>query len=79
MTKFNALLARAPESFIKDAAIESPDEVQLENDFANMAFAFLQDRAPKLIPYLLGFEVVDREEDGSKAIGIFGFKVGEDY
>jgi hypothetical protein len=79
MTTFTSLLATAPASFVKDADIESPDEVQLENDFSNMAFSFLQDRAPKMIPYLLGFEVVDREEDGSKAIGIFGFKVGDDY
>ena len=79
MRKFNDLLAEVPTSFIKDAAIESPDEQQLEADFANMAFAFLQDRAGGLLPYLLGFEVVDREEDGSKAIGIFGFKIDEDY
>jgi hypothetical protein len=29
--------------------------------------------------YLLGFETVEREEDGSRAVGIFGFKVGKDY
>jgi hypothetical protein len=44
-----------------------------------MAFVFLRDRAPALMPYLLGFEVVDREEDGSRAIGIFGFKVSGEY
>jgi len=69
----------APESLTKYAGVESPDEQQLEQDFANMSFMFIQDRAAKLVPYMLGFEVVEREEDGSRAIGIFGFKIGEDY
>ena len=79
MTVFENLLAQVPEIFAKKADIESPDEHQLEMDFSNIAFAFLQDRAPAMLSFLLGFEVVDREEDGSKAVGIFGFKVGEDY
>lgn len=79
MTKFNDLLATPPQSFIKDADIESPDQSKLESDFASMAFVFLRDRAPALLPYLLGFEIVDREEDGSRAVGIFGFKMGDDY
>lgn len=61
------------------SGVESPDENQLEQDFARLAYMFVQDRAPGLMKYLLGFEVVNREEDGSKAVGIFGFKVGKDY
>lgn len=79
MSTFNGLLADIPDALVKVSGIESPDEVQLENDFANMAFAFLRDRAAGLMPYLLGFEVVDREADGSKAVGIFGFKIDDDY
>jgi hypothetical protein len=77
--KLANLLATAPASLIKDADVESPDEAQLESDFASMAFVFLRDRAPALMPYLLGFEVVDREEDGSRAVGIFGFKISGEY
>ena len=73
------LLVSPPESFVKDADIENPDQTQLENDFGNMAFLFLRDRAAALMPYLLGFEVVEREEDGSKAVGIFGFKISNQY
>lgn len=77
---FKSLLASMPVGMNKESAgIESPDEVQLEQDFGRMAYLFLKDRAAGLIPYLLGFEIVDREEDGSKAVGIFGFKLGEDY
>ena len=54
-------------------------ESQLEQDFAKLAFMFIADRAQQLMRYLLGFEVVEHEPDGSKAIGVFGFKVGEDY
>jgi len=67
------------EELVKAAGVESPDEAQLEQDFASLAFLFIQDRAAQLMPYLLGFEVVEREEDGSKAVGIFGFKVGDEY
>lgn len=79
MSKFISLLANLPVGLTKNADIESPDEVQLEQDFARLAYTFLKDRAAGLIPYLLGFEVVDREEDGSKAVGMFGFKIGKDY
>jgi len=79
MSKFTSLLANLPVGLTKNADIESPDEVQLEQDFARLAYTFLKDRAAGLIPYLLGFEVVEREEDGSKAVGMFGFKIGKDY
>ena len=60
-------------------APESADETQFENDFSNLAFQFVQDRAPALMPYMLGFEVVDRTDDGSKAVGIYGYKIDDDF
>ena len=60
-------------------APESANQKQYEDDFGSLAYQFVQDRAPALIPYLLGFEVVDRNDDGSKAVGIFGYKVGDDF
>ena len=68
MPTFKSLLAKAPIGMDKSADVESPDEVQLEQDFGRLAYTFLKDRAPGLIPYLLGFEVVEREEDGSRAV-----------
>lgn len=76
MSRLNRILADYP---ILKQAVESPDRVQHEKDFSSLAFAFLQDRAPGLLPYLLGFEVVDRDEDGSKAVGIFGFNISGHY
>lgn len=58
---------------------ESANQRQFEDDFGSLAYQFVQDRAPGLIPYMLGFEVVDRNDDGSKAVGIFGYKVDDDF
>lgn len=76
MSRLNKILADFP---ILKTAVENPDRAQHEKDFSQLAFAFLQDRAAGLLPYLLGFEVVDRDEDGSKAVGIFGFNVSGHY
>jgi hypothetical protein len=60
-------------------APESANHKQYEDDFGTLAYQFVQDRAPALLPYLIGFEIVDRNEDGSKAVGIFGYKVDDDF
>ncbi len=60
-------------------APESANQRQFEDDFGALAYQFVQDRAPALVPYMLGFEIVDRNEDGSKAVGIFGYKIDEDF
>lgn len=60
-------------------APESANQRQFEDDFGSLAYQFVEDRAPALVPYMLGFEVVDRNEDGSKAVGIFGYKVDDDF
>lgn len=54
-------------------------ESQLEQDFSKLAYMFVADKAAQLMRYLLGFEVVSHEPDGSKAVGIFGFSVGDNY
>jgi len=63
----------------KEAGVERPDQTQLESDFSQMAFQFVQDRAADLSPYMLGFEVVERDDDGSKVCGVFGYKIGKAY
>lgn len=77
MVKLKDLLLSA--DFLKQAGPENPSQQQLEQDFGALAYNFLADRAPKLIDYLLGFETVDQEEDGSRAVGIFGFKIDDVY
>ena len=62
---FKSLLADdkfTSDLWLHKEAQEQPDETQFAQDFANLAFQFMQDRAPALMKYLLGFEVVDRAE-----------------
>lgn len=60
-------------------APESADQKQFEQDLSTLAYQFVVDRAPALLPYMLGFEVVDRSDDGSKAVGIYGYKIDDDF
>lgn len=64
---------------IKQASIDIPNRQQYESDFGKMAYVFLQDRVPQMIPYLVGFEVVEQEPDGTKAVGMFGFRVSSRF
>ena len=73
MVQFNDLLME------KFAGPDNPSKSQLEADFGNLAYNFFKDRAAQLVPFLLGFEIVEQEEDGSRAIGIFGCKIGDNY
>jgi len=79
MPKFTDLLADTPADIQKFAAIESPDRESVEEDFGRLAFAFLRDRASALLPYLVGFEIVEQEPDGSKAVGLFGFSINKSF
>lgn len=50
-------------------------ETQLEKTFADLAHARLQDRSPALLDYLVGFQLIKQEDDGARAVGMFGFDV----
>ena len=73
--KLESLLLEQP-MMVKLSVVETPGGQQLEQDFGKLSFAFLKDRAPKLLPYMIGFEIVESNPDGSRAVGIFGFKIG---
>ena len=51
----------------------SPDK-QFEQSFFQLAFQRLEEKLYNLLPYLVGFEVVNKSPDGLKALGVFGFK-----
>jgi hypothetical protein len=52
-------------------------EVSLESTFSDLAFARLRDKANALMDYLLGFQMLKADEDGSRAVGIFGFEIDQ--
>src|SRR5687767_14666898 len=52
----------------------SPDQ-EFEQGFFQLAYK-LQSKLYNLLPFLVGFEVVNKSDDGGKAVGVFGFKSG---
>lgn len=51
--------------------------VPFEQALSNLAHAYLKDRAPQLLDHELGFQLLEKNEDNDRAIGIFGFQVGQ--
>ena len=66
--------------FVKKAGgSELGNDTQFEQSFSNLAHAYLKDKAPGLLDYEVGFELLERNEDNTKAVGVFGFKVGSQW
>jgi len=63
----------------KAASLGGDQEQSFEQAFASLAYTHIRDKAPRLLDFLIGFQLVDRNEDSTKAVGIFGFKIGEQW
>ena len=63
----------------KAATLGGEQETGFESAFANLAYQYIKDKVPRLIDYMLGFQLVDRNNDNTKAIGVFGFKAGPEW
>ncbi len=57
----------------------SASDANLEATFANLAFARLKDKAQSLLDYLVGFQMIDKNEEETHAVAVFGFKVGKEW
>ena len=55
------------------------DDAAFEQAFSNLAHAYLRDAAPKLLEHEIGFQLLDRNRENTKAIGVFAFKVGSQW
>jgi len=55
------------------------NETALEQTFSDLAYSHLRDKSQALLDYLVGFQMLKQEEDGQRAVGIFGFEIGGDY
>jgi hypothetical protein len=55
------------------------DSTSFEQAFSNLAHAYLRDSAPKLLDHEIGFQLLDRDQDNTKAVGVFAFKVGSTW
>lgn len=61
---------------IKLAELGGGQDAPFEGAFANLAHAFLRDKAPRLMEFELGFQLMEKSQDATRAVGVFGFKVG---
>lgn len=57
----------------------SGNNPQFERTFSDLAYTYLRERAPKLLDYMIGFQVLDKNEDETRAGGVFGFKIGKQW
>jgi hypothetical protein len=72
-------IAQCARGSVKHAEIGGGQDMPFEAAFSNLAHAYLKDKAPSLLDYELGFQLLDRNQENTKAVGIFGFKVGTQY
>ena len=63
----------------KQATLGGEVEQGFEQAFSSLAYAYLKDKAPRLLDYLVGFQLVDRNDDNTKAVAVFGFKLGTQW
>ena len=49
-------------------------DTEFEQSFFQLAYEKLQAKLSNLLPFLVGFEIVNKSDDGTKALGVFGFK-----
>lgn len=55
------------------------NETALEKTFSDLAYSHLRDKSQALLDYLVGFQMLKQEDDGQRAVGIFGFEIDKDY
>ena len=56
--------------------IKVADDTTFEQNFFQLAFTYIRDKIPNLLDYMLGFEVVNKNDEGTQAVGLFKFDVG---
>jgi len=54
---------------------KSDGSTQFERTFADIAYGSLRESAPKLLDFIQGFQVLDKEDDETRAAGVFTFEV----
>lgn len=68
-----------PVGRIKMAELGGGQDTPFEQAFSNLAHAYIKDKAPKLLDYEVGFQLLEKNQDNNKAVGVFGFKVGSQW
>lgn len=64
---------------VKVAELGSTQNTPFEQAFSNLAHSVIAERAPNLLQYEVGFQLLDKKDDHTRAVGVFGFKVGDQW
>ena len=51
-------------------------DIPFEQALSNLAHAYLRDKAPGLLDFEVGFQLLERNQENTKAVGVVAFKVG---
>jgi hypothetical protein len=69
-----SILLAGSQSLAKRANIGGDPEGNFEQSFASLGYNFLSEKAPRLLEHMLGFQLLDRNDDMSRAVGVYGFQ-----
>lgn len=61
------------------ASIGGKQDRSFEQTFSSLAYTHHSEKAPRLRDYLVGFQLLERDDSNNKAVGVFGFMVGEEW
>jgi hypothetical protein len=64
---------------MKMAELGGGQDTPFEQAFSNLAHAYIKDKAPKLLDFEVGFQLLEKNQENTKAVGVFGFKVGSQW
>lgn len=73
------LKAVSADRFRKISTIGGSQEVEFEKSLASLGFTYISDKAPRLLDHLVGFQLIERDNSDTKAVGIFGFRVNDSW
>ncbi len=52
---------------------------KFEESFANLAYSALNEKDSSLVDYVIGFQLIEHNDEGTRALGFFALKVGESH
>lgn len=61
---------------MKEASLGGDPEQGFEQSFSALAYSYIKDKSSRLMDFVVGFQLIDRNDDATKSVGVFGFNVG---
>ena len=71
--------AVSPVGLRKVADFVGSQDTTFEQSLSNLAHSYMRDKIPSLAPYEVGFQLLDKNEDSTRAEGLMGFNAGNEW